>query len=99
MLAILFIYLAHLLYSAELDIMNPHTEIYAAIGEYESDPNELKATALAFFISFAVTGITLLLLMENSSPVYPKLLVAGLLAFTYRARLFFSKVKVYYKEK
>ncbi|MBQ8321058.1 MAG: hypothetical protein IJX92_01670 [Clostridia bacterium] len=99
MLAILLIYLAHLLYSAELDIMNPHTEIYAAIGEYESDPNELKSTAIAFLVSFAVTGITLLLLIEDASPVYPKLLTAGLLAFAYRARLFFSKVKVYYKEK
>ncbi len=98
-LAIIFIYLAHLLYSAELDVMNPHTEVYAAIGEYENDPNELKSTAYAFFISFAVTGLTLLLLMENGSPVYPKLLLIGLCAFAYRARLFFSKVKVYYKEK
>ena len=98
-LAIIFIYLAHLLYSAELDVMNHHTEVYAAIGEYENDPNELKSTAYAFFISFAVTGLTLLLLMENGSPVYPKLLLIGLCAFAYRARLFFSKVKVYYKEK
>lgn len=98
-LSIMFIYLAHLLYSAELDVMNPHTEVYAAIGEYENDPNELKSTAYAFFISFAVTGLTLLLLMENGSPVYPKLLLIGLCAFAYRSRLFFSKVKVYYKEK
>ncbi len=100
MLGVLFIYLAHLLYSAELDIINPHTEVYAAIGEYENDPNELKSSSLAFLLSFLIAGATILLLFEESiASVCPKLAIVGLLAFAYRAYLFFTNIKLYYKEK
>ncbi len=99
MLGVLFIYLAHLLYSAELDIMNPHTEVYAAMGEYESDPNELKSTAVAFFASFFVSGISLLLIIGGENSVYFKLFAVGLGVFIYRARVFFSCIRLYYKEK
>jgi hypothetical protein len=79
--------------------MNPHTEIYAAMGEYENDPNEIKATAWAFAISFIVAGATLLLLLENNGEVYLKLLICSAAAFAYRAYRFTSDVKLYYKEK
>ena len=99
MLSVIFIYFAHLCYCANLDIMNPHTEIYAAMGEYENDPNELKATAAAFAISFIVAGATLLLLQENGGSVYLKLLICSAAAFVYRAHRFVTNVKLYYKEK
>lgn len=99
MLGILFIYLAHLLYCAELDIMNPQTEVYAAMGEHENNPNEANATITAFIISFVCAGAVLLLLVENASPVFPKLLAVGLALFAYKAWTFFSKIKLYYKEK
>lgn len=98
-LAVIFIYLAHLCYCIDLDVMNPHTEIYAAMGEYENDPNELKATAAAFAISFLVAGVTLLLLLEKGSSVYLKLLIVSAIAFVYKAHRFVSDVKLYYKEK
>ncbi len=99
MLGVLFIYLAHLLYSAELDIMNPHTEIYAAMGEYGNDPNELKSTAVAFIASFFVSGISLLLIIGGENSVYLKLFIVGLLVFIYRAKVFFSCIRLYYKER
>ena len=99
MLSVILIYFAHLCYCADLDIMNPHTEIYAAMGEYENDPNEIKATAWAFAISFIVAGATLLLLLENNGEVYLKLLICSAAAFAYRAYRFTSDVKLYYKEK
>lgn len=99
-LTMYFIYLSHLTYCAETDIMNPQTEIYAAMGEHENDPNEAKATITAFLISFAVAAITMLLLIEtNSSPVFPKLLLVSLAVLAYRVWLFLSKIKLYYKEK
>ena len=98
-LAIMFIYFAHLMFCAQSDIMNPQTEIYATMGEQENDPNEAVATISAFIISFVVTAATLLLLIEGEGAVYTKLLIVGLALCIYETWLFFSKVKLYYKEK
>ncbi len=100
MLGIFFVYLAHLTYSAELDLINPHTEIYAAVGEYENDPNELKASSVAFALSFLIAILLLLLLFKESiSTVCLKFAGVGFLAFAYRAYLFVTNIKLYYKEK
>ena len=97
-IAIVALYLAHLLFCAELDLMNPQNELYAAIGNSEKNPNETTATLTAFLISFVVAGVLFLLMMEGSRPFF-KLLLAGLGLLFWRGWLFFSKIKVYYKEK
>lgn len=102
MLAVFFIYIAHLLYSAQADIMNPQTEIYASVGEHDSDPNEAKSTMLAFLASFLFSGVTFLLLNEvnqGAIPVFLKIMLIGLGICIYEIWLFFSKIKLYYKEK
>ena len=94
------IYLAHMLYSAELDLMNPQIELYATVGSSESNPNEIRATVSAFIISFAVTAAVLLLLIEGTGfNVYAKLLIISLAVLARRAYIFFSKIKLYFKEK
>ena len=100
MLAILFTYLAHMLYSAELDLMNPQIELYATVGSSESNPNETNATVTAFLISFVTAAIVFLLLMEGVGfNVYIKYLAIALLAVVYRVWMFFAKIRLYYKEK
>lgn len=99
MLALIFIYLAHLFYSAESDIMNPQYEIYATMGNYENNPNETKSTVLAFAVSFVTAITTFLLLVEGRGHVYLKLMIVGLLAALYCAWSYFNKIKLYYKEK
>ena len=113
MLGIIFIYFAHLLYCAELDIMNPQYEIYATVGASDSNPNENKATLSAFLISFLVAGVGILLLIDKSEiikpieftetivldSVYIKFFFIGLASMLYRTFLYFSKIKLYYKEK
>ena len=86
------------MYSAGLDIINPHTEIYAAMGEYENDPNEIKSTAYAFATSFLATGAVLLLLITNDTALYFKLFLVGLALFLLKARRFLSNIKLYYKD-
>ena len=98
-LSIFFIYIAHLMFCAQSDIMNPQTEIYATMGEHENDPNEAKATVTAFLISFVVAVVTLLLLNEGRGMVFEKLCLVGLALCVYEIWLFFSKIKLYYKEK
>ena len=97
--SLILIYLAHMFFSAELDIMNPQTEIYATVGNYDNNPNEMKSTLLAFLIAFVTAGATFLLLNEGRGHVYLKLLLVGLAAAAYCAWSFFDKIKLYYKEK
>lgn len=113
MLSIGFIYFAHLMYCAELDIMNPQYEIYATVGASDSNPNETKATLSAFIISFITAGATMLLLMDKSDAIanipftdtlvldsiYLKLFFVGLAVMLQRIYMYFSKIKLYYKEK
>ena len=98
-LALMLIYLAHMFYSAEQDIMNPQSEIYATMGEHENNPNEMRSSVTAFIISFVIAGATFLLLSEGRGYVYLKLLLVGLAAVLYCAWSFFDKIKLYYKEK
>ena len=95
------IYLAHLLYCAESDLMNPQIELYATVGGTEHNPNENRATLTAFLVSFAVAGLMLLLMMEdgNITKVFIKLMLASFAALAYRIYMFFTKIKLYYKEK
>ena len=94
-----FIYLAHMFYCAELDIMNPQFEVYATMGDYESNPNETRATVTAFIISFVCALAIFLLLLEGAGMTYIKLFVLGLAVMVYRIYMYFSKIKLYYKEK
>ena len=99
-LGILFIYIAHLIFCAELDLMNPQNELYASMGDSENNPNEAKATASAFLIAFLVAAMVFLLMMEKfSTAVFVKVFLIGLFALVWRAYLFNSKIRVYYKEK
>ena len=112
-LGIIFIYCAHLMYCAEQDIMNPQYEIYATVGASDNNPNETKATLTAFIIAFLVGGATMLLLLDKSETLgsinisdnlvlkteYLKIFLVGLAVMVYRVYLYFSKIKLYYKEK
>ena len=94
-----FIYLAHMFYCAELDIMNPQFEVYATMGDYESNPNEMHATVSAFIVSFACALAIFLLLLEGAGFTYLKVFLVGLALMVYRIYMYFSKIKLYYKEK
>lgn len=99
-LGIFFIYITHLFLCAESDIMNPQIEIYATVGNNDSNPNETKATAFAFGASFVIALIVMLLLLarENQS-VYFKMALVSFFVAIYKIYMFVSKVKLYYKEK
>ncbi len=94
-----FIYLAHMLYSAELDLMNPQIELYATVGSSENNPNETKSTVMAFLVSFITALAVFLLLAEGSGRVALKVFIVGLGLLCYRVYIFFAKLRLYYNEK
>lgn len=96
----IFIYFAHLFFSAELDIMNPKVELYTTISETGNNPNETKSTLIAFLVSFLVFGILLFLLVENSGSItYFKIMLIGLGFMIFRLYMLLTKIKLYYREK
>ncbi len=98
--AIGFVYLAHLFYCAETDLMNPQIELYATVGSNEINSNEIKATATAFIISFISAGVVFFLLFEGEAfSAYMKFIIVAFLAFIYRTWMFAARLKLYYKEK
>lgn len=95
-----FIYLAHLILSAEFDIMNPQNEVYATMGSSESNPNETKSIIVAFIVSFATSALVFIILqMHEPYNLYLKMMLVGIAAFIVKAFTFYQNVKLYYKEK
>ena len=90
-----FLFLGHLLWSAEMDYMNPQVNLYSEVGSTTINPNEAKSAVLAFILSAAFTG--LLFLFTSQSPIYAygHLLVACALFFLARLVLFVQKVRAY----
>jgi hypothetical protein len=113
MLGILGIYFAHLIYCAQLDIMNPQYEIYATVGSSDINPNETKSTVSAFLISLICAAVIMLLQIDKSATVdtitlsdnltldtlYLKFALVGIAAAVYMTYMYFLKIKLYYKEK
>lgn len=93
------LFIAHLFWSGELDIMNPQYAQYATFSEQSNNPNENKSSLLAFFISFLVAIIVLLLSTESMKWVWVKVAIGSVLFATFRVYVYFLKIKVYYKEK
>ena len=90
-----FIYLGHLLWSAELDFMNPKDNLYAAIGTNVNNPNETTSAILTFVISFAMMGISFFLISTEVAYAFVKLFLIGLVFFLVRLLLFVLKIKGY----
>ncbi len=92
------LYAAHLVWSAEMDIMNPQNNQYATTGSHSNNPNETKSSIFAFVLSFLYFGMSILLLGEGVTLAWIKLLCISLLFLSLRLYLFLAKIKIYYKE-
>ncbi|MBR2442027.1 MAG: hypothetical protein IKB20_03070 [Clostridia bacterium] len=92
-------YATHLLWSAEMDLMNPQYAQYATFANQTNNPNENKSTILCFVLSFLVAGATLLLSLENVSAAWIKVSLIGLAFCVFKTWSYFIKIKVFYKEK
>ena len=103
--SVLLIQYAHIFYSAAQDIMNPQNEVYATTGSDFNNPNEAKATVMAFVGSFAITLAFYFMLVE-SMRLYDsylsaliRLLVVAAFLFAGFLLLFVKKIKAFYYEK
>ena len=96
---VLFATYAHLLWSAELDIMNPQSEQYATVGVTYSNPNERNSAILAFVLSALFTGILYFLIGEGMTLAMVKVFLLAAVLLAARVYLYCTRVKLYYAEK
>lgn len=98
-LSAVFIYLLHLFWSAEMDVMNPQSAQYATTGSHVSNPNETKSSIAMFFLAFLFFAISLFLSGESINNAWIKVVLIALALLVYRVWSFVNKIKYYYKEK
>ena len=94
----LFLILAHILWSAELDFLNPQTVRMRTEGILSGTPNEVKSTILAFALSAVSFGLILFFLMDGGNFVWLKLFFIALALLLLRGWMFYYKSKVLFKE-
>ena len=94
--SVLMLYTGHLIWSAELDYMNPQDQLYREIGEGNiANPNESTSGVIALIITFSFAIISYLLLNESTSTVFIKLLSIAAFFLVSRVLLALLKVKGY----
>ena len=103
--SVLLIQYAHIFYSAAQDIMNPQNEVYATTGNDFNNPNEAKATVMAFIGSFVLTVVLYFMLVESMSlhenylSAFIRLLIIAAFLFAGFLYLFIKKIQAFYYEK
>ena len=93
------VFLAHLFWSAETDVMRPQAEQYATFSEQANNPNENLSAILCFLISFIAFGIVMFLSMEGTLSAWIKISVLGIIFAVVKICSYFTKISVFYKEK
>ncbi|MBR2932883.1 MAG: hypothetical protein IKC33_01065, partial [Clostridia bacterium] len=104
----------HIFYCATLDVMNPQNEQYATVGESVNNPNESKATILAFIAS-AIMSLLAFVFFKNPEILFTfmpysvhgiyytipivKLFAIAAVFCAATLYMFIGKVKAYYYEK
>ncbi len=89
----------HIFESAEMDIMNPQTEIYATFSEQSNNPNENKSALLAFVIAAIAAVAVIFLSMEGPLGAWIKLAIFSVALAAVKILSFALKTKVFYKER
>lgn len=93
------IYIAHLLWSAEMDIMNPQNGQYQTTGQHVNNPNDLKSTLTSMVLSVVFAALTFFFMREGVQMVFTRLFVFAIIFLAVRVWLYVNKIKVYYEEK
>ena len=96
---IMFIGFAHLLWSIEMDVMNPQNEQYATVGVSFDNPNERNSTIIGFLISALVAFCMYFIMSEGQTKAIFKIALVALAFLGARAYLLLTRIRLYYAEK
>ncbi len=96
---IIFTGLAHLLWSVEMDVMNPQNEQYATVGVSFDNPNERNSTIIGFLISALVAFCMYFIMSEGQTKAIFKIALVALVFLGARVYLLLTRIRLYYAEK
>lgn len=88
----------HLLWCAELDVMNSCADQYATVGLQYDSPNERTATLIGFLLSALFAFLYYFLSDMGTMHALKSLLVAAILLTAYRVFMFITRAKLYFVE-
>ena len=90
------LYLGHLIWSAELDFMNPQDALYRETGEGNiSNSNETTSLILVYVITLAFTGVSFFMINDNIMYAFYKIGLVGIVFLVCRILLFTLRIKGY----
>lgn len=98
-LTAIFIGVAHLLWCAEMDLMNPQSDQYATVGLEFDNPNERNATIFGFILSALIAGLCYLFSDRGIVMSYVEISLVAAAFLAVRAHLYAARIKLYYAEK
>lgn len=96
---VLFLGLAHLLWSAEMDVMHSQSDQFATVGVSFDNPNERNSTIIGFLMSGIAAFLTYFIMNEGQTKAIFKIMLVALVFLAARVWLFFTRIKLYYAEK
>ena len=96
---VMFVGWAHLLWSAEMDIMRPQHDQYATVGLSFDNPNERNSTIVAFVMSVLVSFLMYFIMGEGQTKAITKIALLAIVFFAARVFLYFTRIRLYYAEK
>ena len=94
-----FAYVAHMFWSAEMDIMNPQYEQYATFNEQANNPNENKSAIIALVITVLFAVMVLFFGRETLDSPWVKIMLIAIVLAAVKIGTFFMKIAAFYKEK
>ena len=97
-LFIVFVYLSHLIWSSEMDIMNPQNAEYQTTGGAQYNPNEIRSSIYVFVMSAIFSALTFFFLDKVGRP-WIRLTVFAALFLALRVWLYVNKVKLFFTER
>ena len=91
--------LGNVLWSFQIDLLNPKINDYAVKGDAVTDnPNIAKALLVGFLISTVIGVLNLLLLIDNYASGWVRVYAVGYAYFLMRLYLYRSNLKVYFND-
>ena len=91
--------MSHIVWSGEIDFLNPKPNIFKTEGASAVNPNEIKSTVLTFLMSAITFGILMFfMLVDMNKMVWFKLALVSLGFLAVRIYLFIIKARTLFKE-
>ena len=88
----------HILWSYELDLLNPKFMEYANSQSIDDNPNATKSILIGTVLSLGVCAITIAMLFENVVTGWIRLILLAAAFFGIRLYMLLSKSKLYFNE-